>query len=170
MVALIANGTEVMRRLAIAHAFLQRVDGRRFKHRDQCVTISFSFPVFKLHNLFFKIVFFAQQRRILLLYGRDQGVRINECFLKLYELGVALCFVGSGGNVSAGFRKARDCSEESGEGIGHSSSNVEVSGLGPAWLCAQVRSAGLCLNRMGYKIRFEVPGAIHRFDEENTLE
>jgi len=126
---LIALGTDVMGRFAVAHAFLQRVDGGNFKYRDKLIARFFARPVFKLHDLFFKIVFFAQQRSILLLYGRDQGVRINDCFLKLYELGVALCFVGSGSNVSAGLSKAGDCSEECGEGIGYSSSNVELSGL-----------------------------------------
>ena len=127
MAALITNGTDVMRRLAVAHTFLQRVDRSCFKYRDHGVTVFFSFPVFKLHDLLFKIVFRAQQRRILLLYGRDQGVRINECFLKLYELGVALCFVGRRGDVSASFGEARDRGKECGEGIGHSSSNVPLT-------------------------------------------
>jgi hypothetical protein len=121
---LIALGTNVMRWLAIAHAFLQRVDGSYLKHRNHGVSISLSRPVFKLHDLLFKLIFFAGQRRILLLYGRDQGIRINDCFLKLYELGIALRFVGSAGDVGPGLSETWDRGEQSGKWVCHSSSNV----------------------------------------------
>ena len=124
MASLVANGTYVMRWLAVAHAFLQRVDRRCFKHRNHGVTVFFSRPVFELHELLFKLLFVAQQRRILYLYGRDAGLKLNDDTLKLYELGVALCIVGRGGDVSASLRKAGDCCEEYGERVCHSSSNV----------------------------------------------
>lgn len=125
---LVTLGADVMRRLAIAHTFLQRVDSCCLKHSDQLVSISLASPVFKLHELLFKLLFVAQQRRILYLYGRDTGLKLNNDTLKLYELGVALCLVGSAGNVSSGLGETGNCSKECGEGIGHSSSNVKIRG------------------------------------------
>lgn len=121
---LVTLGADVMRRLAIAHAFLQRIDGSCLKDGHQLVSVSFARPVFKLHELLFKLIFIAQQRRILYLYGRDAGLKLNNDTLKLYELGVSLCLVGCSGDVCASLRKAWDCGEERGDRVnGHSSSN-----------------------------------------------
>jgi hypothetical protein len=40
------------------------------------------------------------QRRIFLLYGRDQGLEINNSCLKLYQLGVSLCRIGRGAETA----------------------------------------------------------------------
>lgn len=87
--------THVMCRLAIAHRFFQGVDRSAPKGRGHFVALLLSIPCFHLHNLFFKIALIVTQRRILLLYGREHGIELNDGLLELYQHGIALRGVGS---------------------------------------------------------------------------
>lgn len=104
---LVTSSTKIMRGLALAHFFLQCIYHAPRKRGRQFVALLLSFPVFYAFQFFFRISFLLNQRRILLLYGSDEGLKANYCILEIYQLGVALCRVGRGNQVCRKLRDAR---------------------------------------------------------------
>src|SRR5690348_3583836 len=79
LAALVTVWTYGMRRFGGLHAFLQRV-GQDFRVPlfFQFVALLFTVPCFKASHFCFKLGYFAQQRRILLLGGEDFGLQIDH--------------------------------------------------------------------------------------------
>jgi len=97
--------TKQMRRLAVLHAWLQRKSENTLSDWLKLITLYLTVPVFRLHDLLFKVAYLAQQRRIFNLHCVDAGLQLNESLLKFYQLGIALCLVGHGYHVLNQLRK-----------------------------------------------------------------
>src|SRR5260221_647678 len=86
--ALVACLTNVMRRLALCHLWLQRQDKNSRRQSLQLVALSLSFPCFELHNLCFKVAYLLNQRRALLINRENARLGIHEGRIEFDELGL----------------------------------------------------------------------------------
>jgi hypothetical protein len=90
LAVLVAGSTEVMRRFAIAHRFLQRVHHAPGKGRYQFVALLLSFPVFHASNLAFKLAYTLNQRRLRRICGEDLMLRSDKLLVEFDSLGLNL--------------------------------------------------------------------------------
>lgn len=85
---LVAIGTKPMWWLAVTHAFLQRYNGTlSLKNADKRIALFLCFPVFELHQFFFKFAYSLGERRLFLLTGERNSGGVHELCAHLGDCG-----------------------------------------------------------------------------------
>lgn len=90
MAVLEACSTKVMRWLAFAHGFLQRVHHTSGKGCSQPVTLLLSVPVFHASNLAFKLSYMLNQFRLRRIGLKNPMLRVDDLLIKVDGLSLNL--------------------------------------------------------------------------------
>ena len=107
--------TKVMQRVAVCHAWLQRINNKSSINIFKCIALHLSVPVFHLNYLLFKFVHPIGQRRLLLDAGKIRDKSLRKLFLDSIDCGHNFKVVGhsmSGADQLAKHLGALDCSDD----------------------------------------------------------
>jgi len=86
--------TKVMQRVAVCHAWLQRINNKSSINIFKCIALHLSVPVFHLNYLLFKFVHPIGQRRLLLDAGKIRDKSLRKLFLDSIDCGHNFKVVG----------------------------------------------------------------------------